>query len=293
MSIKNYKSDYPHPRIPTPNANYPIEPKETAEIEYIYQQILYRNSVVLQTGGDDCSLYRKKITGTRCINPNCPASNNYQQSGLQNCLVCLGTGFIGGYDYIQELYVRFNPQIEKIQITPDGVLRDITPRIWTMPEPELRQFDIIINFSQPMILQEETKVDYEVLRTTGSSLDILEINSAKQVIRIYKISNNAGTSEDYKEGIDYVVSNNGILWITDNRPVDEIIYYVTYQYTANHYRRYEINNVTPSRFRGKTLHQELNLTELNATHPSYNITQEPIDMEYITYPFPISRWFSR
>lgn len=291
MAIKDYLNDYRHPKVPS--GHFPIEPKETAEIEYIYQSMLNANKMVLLTGGEKCSLYRRKTTGIRCINPVCPAHNNYQQSGSLDCPVCLGSGFVGGYDYIEELFIRFNPQIEKLQLTKDGVLRDITPKIWTMPEPILKQFDILINFYQPQVLQEATKEDVEIERGTSSDLDILETDSNNQVIRILKVSNNAGSSADYKENIDYVVSNNGILWMTTNKPDTDDLYYITYQYTASHYRRYEVNNVTPSRWRGKSLHQELNLTELNITHPAYRITQQPVEQYDITYPFPVSRWFSR
>lgn len=295
MALKNYQTDYPEVKIPS--GHWPIEPRETVEIDYIYERILYRNQALLNSDGDLCQVFRKKITGTRCINPNCPAYNNYQQAGSDDCPVCLGVGFVGGYDYIEEIKVRFAPSNERIDIKSDGTMRLVRPRTWTMPEPILRSHDIIINFSQPTILQEEMIVDKEMTRGVGSNpdFDVLETNITenRQIIRIYKISNTAISSKDYDEGIDYVLSNSGVLWKTDNRPEDGALYFVTYQISNIHYRRYDIHNVTPSRWRGKTLHQDLEVVELDVTHPHYRIGLHPFDMDYVYYPFQVSDWYDR
>jgi len=296
MAFKDYKNDYEHPKIPIGHRH--IEPKESFEIDYIYEEILYRNKMILETSGDICQIFRKKVHGTRCTNPECPAHENYQQEGSLDCPVCLGTGYVGGYDYVEEVYVRFPLAEEKIALSQDGIMRVVKPIIWTMPEPKLRQFDIIIDFSQPQVVQEETIVDKEITREIGTSFDVLDdnIGEFRQLVRIIKISNNANSSEDYKYDIDYELSNNGILWKTDNRPEDYDSYFVTYEVTNSHYRRYEITAVKPSPWRGRILSQRFDVTELNITHPSYKIPAEELGNEEINIiynPFPTSKWFDR
>lgn len=296
MAFKDYDTDYKAPRIPS--GEFHIDGKESLEINYIYEGILHRNKFLLESGSDYCQLYHIKLTGERCTNPECPAFDNYQQAGSTSCNVCFGSGFVGGYDYIEELYIRFPPEMEQINITPEGLMRVVKPRIWTMPEPQLRQFDILINYSHPQVTQEKTEVDKLIYREVGTEFDSLNetINEFRQVIRILKISDNRNSSEDYKENIDYVLSNDGILWKTDNKPIDDDEYFVTYQISHRYYRRYEINTVTPSRWRGKTLHQDLEVTELPLDHPSYFIPQQGLSTSQwatVYDPFPKSKWYDR
>ncbi|KKK93716.1 hypothetical protein LCGC14_2690110, partial [marine sediment metagenome] len=231
-------------------------------------------------------------------NPNCPAYNNWNMKADPNCPVCLGTGFVDGYDYVEEILIRFPQTQETIEITQGGLMRMVKPRIWTMPDPQLRQFDIIINFNQPVVTQEDTKVDVSVYREPGISFEVIDstLSTTSQITRILKISDSRNRSPDYEEGVDYVLSNNGVLWKTDNRPIDDDEYFVTYLLSGTHYRRYEINDVTPSRWRGKTLHQKLDITELDITHPAYRITQQSLTADEISTiynPFPASEWFNR
>ncbi len=295
MTLKAYQKDYEHPKIP--RGHYAIEPKEGFDIEYIKGQILNRNKMVLEAGGDFCQLWRKKIIGQRCTNPTCPAYNNYQAQGSPDCPICLGTGFVGGYDYLGEIFVRFAPVQEKIELTTEGVLRKREPRIWTMPKPEIRQFDIIINLVQPQIFQAQTIVDKRLIRRVdlSSNFDELDnsMNEDAQIYKIIKISNKGNGSADYTENIDYILSNNGILWQTTNRPGDMEEYFVTYQIVNKHYVRFEVKNVLRSMWRGVVLHQELDIAELNITHPAYRIDKQPFDYQYVYYPFPQSEWYER
>ncbi len=295
MSEKNYKNDYLDPRHI--NDRFPIEPKETFEIEYIKDAILYRNKLILEGASDLCQVHRIKQEGTRCTNPQCPAFNNYQQAGNPDCNICFGSGWVGGYNYIEEIKVRLAPSNERLELGSDGALRQVKPKSWTMAEPIINTHDVIINMSQPKVLQEEVLVDIEVARREDlhPTFDVLDtnINENRQIIRIMKISNRANSDKDYTENLDYKLSNNGILWVTDNKPELLDSYYVTYSVSQTHYRRYEVNNVTPSRFRGVTLHQDLDLTELDVKHPSYRIGLQDFDDTYVYFPFPISEWYER
>jgi hypothetical protein len=297
LAFKDYKNDYPE--VWQPGGDFPIDFQESLDIKNIYENILSRNRLLLEVGKDICQIYRRKEKGIRCTNSSCPAYNNFQQNGSNSCLVCFGTGFVNGYDYVSEIYVRFPPSLEQIKIEEGGLLRLVKPRIWTMPEPEIKPFDLLINFSQPRVIFEDKKIDVSIWRDgTGLDFDSLDevINEYRQVIRILKISDNRNESPDYKEGIDYVLSNNGVLWKTDSRPDPDMEYFVTYQISARYYRRHEVNTVTPSRWRGKTLHQDLEVTELPPHHPLYVYPQSELgtnEWATIYNPFPESEWYER
>jgi hypothetical protein len=298
MAIKDYQNDYPEPKFPS--GHFHIDPKESFEIDYIYESILSRNRMVLESGSDLVQIFRMKTSGTRCTNPSCPAYNNYDQNGAADCLTCLGTGYVSGYDYVEEIKVRFPMEQEVINIQPGGLLRQVKPRAWTMPDPVLHQFDIAINFNLPQVTQDRTEVDVEVFREPGVDLDSIPgetFTEYRQLVRILKIADNRNSAADYKEGVDYAVSNNGILWITDNRPGDDEAYYVIYKVSERYYRRYEINNISPSPWRGRILSQRFDITELPLDHPAYKkIEQSPLgaDEASIVYnPFPVSEWYDR
>ena len=296
MSLKPYDNDYQNPIVP--GGTIFIEGQEALDIDYMYESILHMNKFLLKSGADLCQLFRKKIVGTRCTNIECPAHNNYQQEGSDDCPVCFGTGFVDGYDFLGEILVRFAPDMETYELTAGGLLRKIKPRTWTMPDPEIRKFDILINFSQPQMIGQKIEVDMPIIRGTATLADSLNeiVNTTRQVVRILKISDTRNASPYYKEGIDYVLDNNGVLWKDTVKPIDAAEYYVTYQITHNYFRRYAINDVTQSRWRGKTLHQQLETTELSITHPSYLIAQHATDSteaEYVANPFPQSEWYDR
>ena len=108
------------------------------------------------------------------------------------------------------------------------------------------------------LTDEKRYIDEEVVRQVDESLNF-DALSETGVTKILKITDIANSSSQYKENIDYVLTNNGVLWLTDdmsNRPDDLDSYYVTYIVSKTYIRRYEVGEVVRSSWRGKILHQE-------------------------------------
>jgi hypothetical protein len=80
-----YTNSYKNPLIKDEQAGMDVlTPYEAEDIDYIYQQILYRNSLLLKANGESAQIWRRKTSGDRCDNPVCGAYNNYRQDGTQS-----------------------------------------------------------------------------------------------------------------------------------------------------------------------------------------------------------------
>ena len=205
---------------------------------------------------------------------------------------CFGTGYIGGWDYEGETLVRIAPAGLQFQITENGIMKASNPRSWTFPEPLVRNRDILIAFDRSQITQEKMIVDERVQRRQDLNTNFDSL-SRTGVTRILKISNASNKPSAYQEKVDYALSNDGVLWRTAKRPEDFAAYFVTYQVATPHYRRFEITSVTTPHWRAVPMHQEMEVTELDVTHPAYNITMVDPDWTRHYHPFPVSEWFDR
>jgi hypothetical protein len=267
-------------------------PWEAENQDYIYEQILYRHRLLLQANGESAQIWRKKVSGTRCDNPACGAFNNYRQDPTSNCPRCLGTGWIGGYDYWGETLVRVAPAMRQFSITDQGLMRAHTPRTWTYLEPRLRERDILIMFDRPTWNADKIVAEEEVVRRVDIHPDFDSLSSAEPT-RILQISNKANSPADYQGEMDYVLSNGGVLWRTSKRPGDLDSYFVTYMISETYYIRFQVDKVTTPMWRGKPTHQEMDITELDVTHPAHQIQMLTPDFTRQQYPFPYSEFYER
>lgn len=290
-----YVNRYKHPLIPSRQGGMDTHtPWEAENMDYIYEQILYRNRLLLEANGESCQVWRKltEANGTRCDNPNCAAYDNLRQEGNADCPRCMGTSWIGGWSYQNETLVRIVPSGLQFTITQEGLMKVHNPRSWTFPEPAIKTFDILIAFDRPQIVQERMLTDEKRMRRIDLHANFDSLSDAGAT-KILKISDGANQAADYKEKVDYELSNGGVLWRTTHRPSDMAFYYVTYQAAKSHYRRFEAANVTTPHWRGVPLHQEMELAELDVTHPAYRIPMREPDWTRRDYPFPVSDWVDR
>jgi hypothetical protein len=298
LTVVNYEDRYKNPWIlDEQNGTDIFTPKDAVEIDYIYEQILYRNRLILENDGETFQIWRKPTSGTVCDNPSCPASQDENQAPKASCPRCLGTGYIGGYQYQGEALIRVAPSGMQFQITPNGMMKVMNPRTWTMPEPVILSHDILIAVDRDRLTEDKRVVDYELQRRTDNDVDGIKFDSLPDdgILRIEKISDEANSDKDYNEQIDYNLSNNGVLWTSFGDAPDALdSYFVTYLVSKSLYRRFEVKESTRSTWRGVILHQELDIIELDINHPAYeNITAESFDNTRQQYPFPVSDWFGR
>ncbi len=296
--MKVYLDKYKHPTIPEvyDNSADILSPYEAENIDYIYEQILYRNKLLLDADGETFQIWRKKRQGMQCDNPDCGASQNLNGTPNASCPRCLGTGYIGGFDYAGETLIRIAPTGLLFTVSPSGAMKAHNPRSWTFPEPLILSMDILIAVDQDRLVSEKRIIDESVARRVDLTTDFDSLVNTG-IVKILKISDGVNANEAYQQNIDYVLSNDGILWLTGGgarRPGDMESYYVTYIIATSYMRRYEVSEVTRSTWRGKILHQDITLNELELSHVAYtNIIAETWDDTRYNYPFPYSNWFDR
>lgn len=269
-------------------------PYEAMNMDYSYEAILGLDFNILNARGETVQLWSIRRSGLRCNNPQCPASQSERNAPNTNCPTCLGTGFQGGYDYRGELLMSFATDLDQITYEIGGQMRFWKPQNWTMPEPKMFTGDILFAMDRDKMLQTKMIQDEQVVRRPDNSADFdaLSVNS---VTRISKISNNANSSEDYQFGADYVLSNNGILWISATRPADFETYFVTYEKTDIFNQMFQVVSTNFATMRGKQLRQIVEMTALNRGHYLYEMLQfyEPAESYNYPYAFPYSEFFDR
>lgn len=296
--MRVYVDKYRHPTIPVEYDDHRdiLMPYEVENIDYIKDQILYRNSLILEADGETFQIWRRKREGEQCDNPDCGASQDVNGTPNASCSRCLGVGYIDGYDYAGETLIRIAPAGLQFQITPNGLMKVHNPRTWTYPEPIILTQDILIAVDQQRLVQERRVVDKNLNRRVDQHSDFDSLNDTG-ISKILKVTDMANASAAYKEDIDYTLSNNGVLWLnnpTSRRPGDLEDYFVTYVVSKSYMRRYEVGEVIRSTWRGIILHQEMTINELEVTHVAYdNISAESYDNTRYLYPFPYSNWFER
>ena len=292
MAIQDY-SIYEHPLD-----DYVHEPYDAINMDYIREQIVARHYMQLKTGGELFQLHRRKVSGTRCDNPDCGASkilDDFSNSADKGCLRCLGTGFIDGYDYLGEFLARFPMATQELQYKPGGVMALVETKPWTMAVPIVNNLDIITALTRERYVEEYTEEDEELSRRIDNhaNFDALSNTNVTKIVKITDETNSPDVK--YAYGTDYVLSNNGILWISTNRPADMEAYYVTYMRTEVYIRRYRVGNIQRPSFRGVITHQKFDITEMDRTDPLY--TNLPVvetwDSTYYLYPFPVDDWYTR
>lgn len=107
-----------------------------------FAKINERNLWILKNTGQLFDLYTRKTEGEHC--PKCydPLRG---RSGDINCDVCFGTGFVGGYEPMFQLYVRQKPAQTDLSIQTPGLVYNHTPGAWTISTVQIKNRDILIN----------------------------------------------------------------------------------------------------------------------------------------------------
>lgn len=109
------------------------------KIDWIWAEAIRRNMWILQQGGERVKVFIRKWSGVTC------RCWDYQYlSARQDCLSCMGTGIVGGYEGPIDLIVA-PPEAEKtIQLLDLGMHISYDWNSWTSPYPLLNDRDFIV-----------------------------------------------------------------------------------------------------------------------------------------------------
>lgn len=100
-----------------------------------------RNMWILKMDGELFDLYKRKLEGEHC---DC-WDDIRGSSANPNCDKCYGTGFIGGYDPIYQIYIREKPNADSLDRTMRGLSVKNSTGAWTICDVPIRDRDILIN----------------------------------------------------------------------------------------------------------------------------------------------------
>lgn len=119
-----------------------ILPSNVYQIEkphYVWKAVIAKNRYLLEQFGERVKLFIRKENGERC--------SNYVETHKQahnECTLCYGTGFLGGYEGPIDITIA-PPEAEKhIDITDVGLRLNFTFESWMGPSPLIRTRDFVV-----------------------------------------------------------------------------------------------------------------------------------------------------
>lgn len=109
------------------------------EIDYIWKEAMRRNRWILDQGGERVKIFIRKSMGERC--------SDYEESHGQSkddCLVCFGTSYVGGYSGPYDVTIA-PPEAEKaIELLDMGLRINYEYESWMMAFPMIRERDVVV-----------------------------------------------------------------------------------------------------------------------------------------------------
>lgn len=109
------------------------------KIDWIWAEAIRRNRWILFQAGERVKLFIRKWNGVRCSCWN----DEYRQA-KENCLICFGTGYVGGYEGPYDIIVA-PPETEKtVNLFDVGLHVSYEWQTWTGPYPLLTDRDFVV-----------------------------------------------------------------------------------------------------------------------------------------------------
>lgn len=136
----------------------------------LFDRMLNREEVLLDQVGEPVILLKRIWDGETC---SCSDSRRMHPK-IKGCKKCFGTGYLNGYvqyDYKRRndgrVMMAFGDTKEDLKLTQQAHLeQDYEPQCWTLPNPAIRDRDLIVRFD----FNNDVEYIYEVLNTTKDKL---------------------------------------------------------------------------------------------------------------------------
>lgn len=111
---------------------------------YILEECVRRNAWMLEQGGERVLLYLKKKAGQKCPCTYRDMKERTHKQPDQDCEICYGSGFIGGFDGPFPILIGPLTTEQRIQQTDRGLKLSYQIETWMGPAPVVNQRDMII-----------------------------------------------------------------------------------------------------------------------------------------------------
>jgi len=139
-----------------------------------FHKINERNMWILKNTGELFDLYKRKLEGEKC---SCFDSERGSAANA-NCTICYGTGFVGGYDPIFQIYIRQKPSDSNLERTSQGLKIKNELGAWTICDVMIRDRDLLINPQGIMF------------RVYSTNINIAAGYNFHQEIKMYEVETN-------------------------------------------------------------------------------------------------------
>lgn len=116
--------------------------QEVEKLDYIWAEAVRRNKWILYQGGERVKVFIRKAAG-----PKCGCYSDTHKQSRADCLVCYGTGYIGGYDGPYDIIIAPDDADKGIVQQNRGRTLDHSYETWTSPSPLLSQRDFIVKLN--------------------------------------------------------------------------------------------------------------------------------------------------
>ena len=117
---------------------------EVETLDYIWREATRRNNWILEQGGERVKIFVRKQSGVPCSCTLDERMVEYSKQPSNRCLICYGTGFVGGYEGPYESILAPDDAERKIAQTPTGRRMEHSYEVWTGPSPLVTQRDFIV-----------------------------------------------------------------------------------------------------------------------------------------------------
>jgi hypothetical protein len=116
---------------------------EVEKLDWVWREAVRRNRWILTQGGERVKLYLQRANGVPCP---CTQNSQYKQP-LNDCRICYGVGFIGGFDGPYDSIIAPDDAEKRISQQASGRVFEHTYEVWTGPTPLLAQRDFLLKIN--------------------------------------------------------------------------------------------------------------------------------------------------
>lgn len=116
---------------------------EIEKLDWIWREAVRRNRWILTQGGERVKLFIRRAVGFPCP---CIQNPQYKQP-INDCTICFGVGYIGGYDGPYDALIAPDDAEKRITQQAQGRFVEHTYEVWTGPTPLLSQRDFLVKIN--------------------------------------------------------------------------------------------------------------------------------------------------
>lgn len=113
---------------------------EFEKLDAYWREAVRRNRWILEQGGERVKVFIQKTVGVPC--PCVPDDHHKQPT--RDCLLCYGTGVVGGYEGPYDIIIAPDDGERRISQSELGRRKEHTYEVWTGPTPLLSHRDFIV-----------------------------------------------------------------------------------------------------------------------------------------------------